>query len=177
MVTVLAVLMAAGCLAFAAVNVFFEVTDRFDQGPAADYASGLSVVNWLVVVVKVVVAAVALLSVSPRPGMPRRLLGVALWGAFATLGVYGLGSVLQAVGMATGIAGSMQDVTLGGIGYVLGFLLAAAGFGVLAVTHSRRHGLSRRVVVLGALGAPVALGLLLIVAPALLVAFGVWPDS
>jgi hypothetical protein len=177
MVIVVAVLMAAGCLAFTAVNVFFEVTDRFGDGPAADYASGLTVMNWFVVVLKVVGAAVALLSVSRLPSpVPPVLLGVALWGAFTTLGVYGLGSVLEAVGMATGVAGTIEDIDLAGIGYVLGFLFAAAGFGVLAVSYSRRNRLPKRVVALGALGAPVTLGLVLLAVPALLVAVGVMPD-
>ena len=56
--------MALSCLGFAAVNVLFEITDYFVGGPYAEYASEISVANWSVVVLNVVGAAAALLSVA-----------------------------------------------------------------------------------------------------------------
>jgi hypothetical protein len=170
-------LAALCCVGFAAVNIVFEATGRFSDGPYADYASGLSVANWVVTGLKGLGAAAALLSLTARPRLlPPRALGVMLWGAFATLAVYALGSVVQAIAMVSGLAGDADEITLAGIAYVSFFLLLAVAFGVLAISHSRRFGLGRRTVVLGALGAPVLLGVLLMGIPAVLVAVGVMPS-
>lgn len=175
-VTVIGCLTALCCIGFAVVNVVFEVTGRFADGPYAAYASGIAVMNWLVVGLKVMGAAVALLSVAKRPRfLPPALLGVLLWGAFAMLGVYALGSVVQAVGMASGLAGTADQIDVAGIGYVLFFLLLAAGYGALAISYSRRFGLRTGVAILGVLGAPVVLGLILLAVPTLLAALGLMP--
>ncbi|MFJ2028188.1 hypothetical protein [Streptosporangium sp. NPDC087985] len=175
-VTVTGRLVALCCIGFAVVNIVFEMTDHFADGPYAAYASGIAVMNWLVVGLKTMGAAVALLSLAKRPRfLPPALLGVLLWGAFAMLGVYSLGSVVQAVGMATGLSGTADQIDLAGVGYVLFFLLLATGYGVLAISHSRRFGLRKGVAVLGVLGAPVMLGLILLAAPLLLAALGLIP--
>jgi len=177
-VTVIGRLVALCCIGFAVVNIVFEMTDYFADGPYAEYASGIAVMNWLVVGLKTMGAAVALLSLAKRPRLlPPALLGVLLWGAFAMLGVYALGSVVQAVGMATGLSGTADQIDLAGVGYVLFFLLLAVGYGVLAISHSRRFGLRKGVAVLGALGAPVGLGLILLAAPLLLATIGLIPAS
>src|SRR5215203_2586173 len=67
-VTAIGILMALWCLGFAVVNVVFEITGHFAGGAYAWYASGLSVMNWLVAGLKVLGAVVALLSVARRPG-------------------------------------------------------------------------------------------------------------
>jgi hypothetical protein len=171
-------LMALCCIGFAVVNIVFELTDHFADGPYAEYSAGIAVMNWLVVGLKAVGAAVALLSVASRPRfLPPVILGVLLWGAFAMLAVYAVGSVVQAIGMASGLAGSADQIDLAGVAYVLFFLLVAAGYGVLSISYSRRFGLPKVVVVLGALGAPVALGVILLAVPMLLAAVGVMPAS
>jgi hypothetical protein len=171
-------LVALCCIGFAVVNIVFELTDHFADGPYAQYSTGFTVMNWLVVGLKVVGAAVALLSVAGRPRLlPPVVLGVLLWGAFAMLAVYAVGSVVQAIGMASGLAGSADQIDLAGVAYVLFFLLVAAGYGVLAISYSRRFRLRKGVVVLGALGAPVALGVILLAVPMLLAALGVMPAS
>lgn len=176
-VTVVAWLMATWSVGFALVNLGQLVTNRFAHGRAADYAAGLVVLVWIVVVLKVVGAAVALLSVSRRPGrVPPRLVALLVWGAAALLGVYSLGNVVEAIGMLTGLMGSRDDITPAGLGYVGFFLVGAAGFGVLASSFSRRHPADRRAVVIGLLGAPLLLGLILLAIPMLLVAVGVMPD-
>src|SRR3712207_7496126 len=56
--------------------------------------------SWLVVGLKLLGAAVALLSVTKRPPfLPPGLLGVMVWSVFATLAVYVLGGMAQALGM------------------------------------------------------------------------------
>ena len=171
-------LMALCCIGFAVVNIVFELTDHFADGPYAEYSTGFTVMNWLVVGLKAVGAAVALLSVADRPRLLRPvLLGVLLWGAFATLAVYAGGNVLQVVGLASGLTGSAGQIDLAGIAYVLFFLVVAAGFGVLAISYSRRFRLRKGVAVLGALSAPVALGAILLAVPGLLTALGVMPAS
>ncbi|MEV0809623.1 hypothetical protein [Micromonospora sp. NPDC050200] len=169
-------LVALCCIGFAVVNVVFEMTGHFADGPYAEYVSAITVMNWLVVGLKTMGAAVALLSVAERPRFlsPARL-GVLLWGAFATLGVYALGSVVQAVGMASGLTGTADQIDLAGVGYVLFFLLLAVGYGVLAISYSRRFGLRKGVAVLGVLGAPVVLGVILLAVPMLLAALGLMP--
>ena len=66
-------------------------------------------------------------------------------------------------------------VTPRAILYVLFFLVGAALFGVLAVWFHRRHHLEWTVVVAGLVGAPLLLGLLLAVAPAILARLGPLP--
>jgi hypothetical protein len=171
-------LMALCCIGFAVVNIVFELTDRFADGPYAEYSTGITVMNWLVVGLKAVGAAVALLSVASRPRfLPPAFLGVLLWGAFAMLALYGVGSLAQAIGMASGLTGRADQIDLAGVAYVLFFLLLAAGYGVLAISYSRRFRLRKGVAVLGALGAPVALGVILLAVPMLLAALGVMPAS
>jgi len=175
-VTVIAGLMALWCIGFVVVNVVFESTGHFDDGPYAEYASGITVMNWLVVGLKVLGAGVALLSVANHPRfLSPALMTVMVWGAFATLGVYALGSVAQAVGMIAGLTGTADQVDVVGMGYVLFFLLGAAGFGVLAISYWRRHRVRKRFAVLGVLGAPMVLGLILLVVPTVLAALELMP--
>lgn len=170
--------MAVWCVGFATVNIVFEATDHFADGPYAEYAAGFTVLNWLVAGLKVLGALVALLSVTRTSKLvPPGALAVLVWGAFATLGVYALGSVVEAVGMVSGLMGTPDQVDMAGLGYLLVFCVVAAGYGVLAVSYSRRHGLGRGVAVLGVLGAPVVLGLILLVVPALLASVGLMPAS
>jgi hypothetical protein len=165
-----------GLIGFALVSIVFEIAGRFADGPYAEYASGFSVMNWIVVGLKAIGAAVALLSVAKRPALASpAVMTVLVWGAFATLGVYALGSVVEAVGMASGLLGSPDQIDIAGIVYVLFFSLMAAGYGVLAISYSRRHGLRRGFAILGVLGAPVVLVLLLLAVPALLALFGILP--
>ncbi|NUO59967.1 MAG: hypothetical protein HOV78_25160 [Hamadaea sp.] len=174
-VLVTAWLVALCCLAFATVNVVFEATGHFADGPYAEYSSAISAMNWLVVGLKVAGAAVALSSIARRRSSPV-VLGLLVWGAFALLGIYALGSVVQAIGMVSGLAGSADQITVAGIGYVLFFVLIAAGYGVLAISFSRRTQLRKGVAVLGVLGAPVVLGFILVAMPMLLTALGLMPS-
>lgn len=175
-VTVIAALMALWCIGFAVANIVYESTDHFAGGPYAQYASAFTVMNWLVVGLKALAAAVALLSVASNPRFPPPpLMTVLVWGCFATLGLYVLGSVAQAVGMVSGLAGTADQIDVAGVGYVLFFLLAAAGYGVLAVSYSRRLGVWKGFAVLGVLSAPVVLSLLLLAIPTLLAVLGLMP--
>lgn len=170
-------LVAAWCLGFAAVNVTFEATGRFDDGPHADYAAALSVMDWVVSGLKVLGASVAWLSVtSRRVHVSSRVVAVMVGGAAALLGLYCLGSVVEAVGMLTGAVGDADDVNTRNVGYLSLFLVAAAGYGVLAVSFFRRYEIGRREALIGALGAPVVLAVLLVAVPVLLVRLGLMPD-
>jgi hypothetical protein len=55
---------------------------------------------------------------------------------------------------------------------VLAFLLAAAGFGILATSYARRAELGAREMLIGVCGAPVVLGSVFVVLPAILRAVG-----
>jgi len=100
---------------------------------------------------------------------------VLLWGAFATLALYAVGSVAEAISIVLSLTGNGDEIDPAGIGYVSFFSLVATGYGVLAVSHARRHGTRKGLVVLGVLGAPVVLGLVLVVIPRLLAALGLMP--
>ncbi len=100
-----------------------------------------------------------------------------MWAAASTLVVYALGSVVQAVGMATGIAGSVESIDPAGLLYVVGFLIAGAGFVFLAVSHSRRSGLGAAMALLGSVGGLIVLGVLLFALPLLLSALGIMPSN
>jgi hypothetical protein len=176
-VTLVGCLTAVWCLGFAAANFLFEVTGHFARGALAAYAPGISVVDWFVFSLKLLGAAVALLTVMRLPSrVSPGAVAVLAWGATALLGLYSLGNVLETVGMATGLTGSADQITVRSLGYVLFFLLAATGFGTLTVSFSRRYDVGRRAMFLGMLGAPVLLGLILLALPRLLVATGVMPD-
>lgn len=177
-VVAVAVLMALGCLAFAGANVVFEATDRFAEGRYAAYADGLSVMNWVVTGLKVLGAAVALLSVAARPvrGLSPWVMSLLLWGAFSTLALDALGSMVEAATMLAGTSGDAADLGVRSVAYLLGSIVSAAGFGVLAVSYLRRHAVARATVALGVLGAPVLLGVLFLGLPGLLVALGVMPS-
>ncbi len=172
-VVAVGLLVALWCAGFAVINVWFEATDHFGVGQYADDATALSVANWCVAVLKVAGAAVALLGVSRTPRfLPPRIVGTLLWAAFATLAVYVAGSVVQAVVMLTGVAGGAEQVDASAVGYVLAFVLGATGFGVLATSYARRAGLGTRVMLIGVCGAPVLLGSVLVILPAILGAVG-----
>lgn len=170
-VVAVGVLVALWCVGFAAISVWFELTDYFGTGQYAQDTTAISVMNWFVAVLKLVGAAAALLSVYHRLVAPR-IVGTLLWATFATLTVYVTGSLTEAVGMLTGIAGDADRVDARSVAYVVAFLVAATGFGVLAVSHARRTGLGTRVKVLGACGAPLLLGTVLVILPAILRAVG-----
>lgn len=165
------VLVALWCAGFAAISVWFEVTDHFGTGRYADDKTAISVVNWFVVVLKVGGVALAILAVHPRLVAPRTV-GILLWAAVATLTVYVAGSITQAFVMLAGIAGDAHEIDTGSVAYVFAFLLAAAGFGMLATSHARRAGLATRIKVIGACGAPLVLASVLVILPAILRAVG-----
>ena len=175
-VTAIGILMALWCLGFAVVNLVFEITGHFADGAFAHYASGISVMDWLVAGLKVLGAVVALLAIARRPGLVSpAVVTVLVWAAFATLAVYVLGSLAEAAGMGLGLIGGAGQIGTRSVAYVLFFLVAAAGYGVLAISYSRRHPHGTSLAILGVLGAPAVLGLLLLAVPALLAAFRLLP--
>ncbi len=175
-VTAIGILMALWCLGFVAVNIVFEITGHFAEGAYAHYASGISLADWLAAGLKALGAVVALLSVAPRPRLVSpAVVTVLVWAAFATLGVYVLGSVAEAAGMVLGLIGGADKIDARSVAYVLFFLVAAIGYGVLATSYSQRHPHGKRLVILGVLGAPVVLGSLLLAIPAVLAAVGLLP--
>jgi hypothetical protein len=177
-VVVIGWLMAAWCLGFAVVNIVLEATNHLAGGEYAEYTAAFSVMNWLVVALKLLGAGIAALSVSRRPPpVSTKLLGVAVWGVFATLAVYVVGGVGQAIAMTSGAMSGVDRIDLLDIAYLVFFLLAAIGWGVLATSYSTRHGLGRGVAALGVLAAPALLGLLLVAMPMLLAALDLMPTS
>lgn len=75
--------------------------------------------------------------------------------------------------MAFSDPGGIESASLA---YLVFFLAAAVGFGVLAVSYSRRTHAGRAHAVLGVLGAPLVFGALLVGAPAALSAMGLLPS-
>ena len=123
---------------------------------------------------------VALLAVDHRPRLlAPRVVGTLLWAAFATTGVYVLGSALQSKKalMLAGLVGNADEIGFVAVSYVLLFLVAAVGFGILAISYARRARLGKREMLLGAVGAPVVLGGVLVVLPAILTASGLLAPS
>jgi hypothetical protein len=172
-VVAVGLLAALWCAGFAGISVWFELTEHFATGQYADDASGFSVANWIVTVLKLGAAAVALLAISRTPRLlTPRIVGTLLWGAFATLALYVVGSIVQAVVLLTGTAAEADQIDASAVGYVLAFLLAATGFGILAISYARRAGLDRRVMWIGACGGPLVLVSVLVVVPAILGAVG-----
>jgi hypothetical protein len=177
-VIVVGLLVALWCAGFAAISVWFELTDHFAGGRYAEESTALSVADWFVAVLKVVGAAVAVLAVRPTPRfLAPGVVGTLLWAAFATLAVYVVGSIAQAVAMLTGVAGDAEQLDAPAVGYVLAVLLGATGFGILATSYARRAGLGARVILSGICAGPVVLAGVLVVLPAVLSAVGLLPGS
>ncbi|MEX5717344.1 hypothetical protein [Geodermatophilus maliterrae] len=172
-VVAVGLLVALWCAGFAGISVWFELTEHFATGQYADDATAISVVNRFVAVLKLVGVAVALLAISRTPRfLAPRIVGALLWAAFATLALYVVGSIMQAVVVLTGLAGEADQIDASALGYGLAFLLAATGFGILAASYARRARLSRRGMWIGACGAPLVLGSVLVILPAILRAVG-----
>jgi hypothetical protein len=170
-------MIALWCVGFAAVNFAYGVTGRLEDGDYGEYATGLAVMSWLVLIIKLVGAAVAVLAVRPLPRfLSPRTEGVALWGAAALLVIYSAGNVVQAVGMLVGVTGGRDDITLLGLCYVAFFLLGAVGYAVLARSFARRYRISRSAKIVGLLGAPLALAVLLMAMPLLLARLDLLPN-
>ena len=161
-------LVALWCAGFAAISVWFELTNHFETGQYADSETAISVVNWFVTVLKLVGTVLA---VHPRLIAPRAV-GTLLWAAFATVTVYVVGSITEAFVMLAGIAGDADRIDARSIAYLLAFVLAAAGFGILATSHARRAGYGTGIKVIGSFGAPLVLGSVLVILPAILRAAG-----
>jgi hypothetical protein len=177
-VRVIGLLTALWCAGFAVVNVVFELTHRFSDGPYAEYAAGITVMNWLVVGLKALGATVALLSIADRSRWPSpTALTVLVWGAFATIAVYATGSVAQWIGMASGLTGRTGQLDAAAVAYVLFFIAAAVGFGILAISYYRRHQVRKTFAFIGVVGAPVMLLLVLVIVPTVLVGLGVMPTA
>jgi hypothetical protein len=179
---------AAWCVGFAGLSAWQVAADLVGQPAAprryAADASGLAVMGVLVGVLKLAGAAVALAAVlvrPGRPGRPRQLLGVGLWGASGLLGLYSAGNLVITVGTISGLLApsaawtAAGGVTVKAVGYVLFFLVGAALFGVLAVWFHRRHQLGWATVVAGLAGAPLLLWVLLVAAPEVLGRLGLLP--
>lgn len=118
LVTTVGVLAAVWCAIFAAISVWFEVTDKFATGPHAAEAEAISVMNWYVAVLKLLGVAVAVLAVTQPPKfLQPKAVGTLLWAAFSTVVIYVAGSLTQAAVMLTGVAGDAErlDLASGGM--------------------------------------------------------------
>jgi hypothetical protein len=172
-VKVLAWAVAAWCVGFAVVNVVFEITGRFSDGPYAALAGGLAVMSWLVVALKLLGAGTAVLTVSRRPAwVSVGVRTVLVWGAFALLALYSAGNLVK---LGELMLTDLGRIDLRWLGYVGFFLAGAAGYGALAVSFARRARARKAHMVLGVLGAPLLLAGLLLAAPAVLSAMGLLP--
>jgi hypothetical protein len=85
--------------------------------------------------------------------------------------------MVEAVGLATGVVGSREQIDTASIVYVLAFCLAAAGFVVLAISHSKRSGSGVGTAILGSLGGLIVLGVILYALPLVLSALGIMPSG
>lgn len=166
---------AAWCLGFAAVSGWQLATGREPDDRLAGYADGIAAMVIFVLVLKVVGAAMALLAIRSQPlRMSPRLLAIGLWGAFGLLAIDSAGSVVIAVGNMTGLMEpsaaweAAGGVTPRSILYVLFFLVGAILFGVLAASFHRRHRTPWTAAAIGLLGAPLLLGVILVIAPRIL---------
>lgn len=159
---------AALLAAFALANVAFELTSHFVDGPYGRYAAQLSVMDWLMVALKLVGAGIALLSVSRHRLLPIGLLGTLVWGGFATLGVYAAGNIVESIGMAIRLIDPGRPIRLLDVGYVVFFAVVAALWGVVAISYARRSRLHRLPIALGVLGAPALIAGVLLVIPTML---------
>jgi hypothetical protein len=165
----------AWCLGFAAVSGWQLAAGREPDGPFAAYTEGIAAMIILVLVLKILGAVMALFAIRSQPlRMSPSLLAIGLWGAFGLLAIDSAGSIVLAVGNITGLMEpsaaweSAGGVTPRSILYVLFFLVGAILFGVLAGSFHRRYRTPWTAAVIGLLGAPLLLGVVLVIAPRIL---------
>jgi hypothetical protein len=167
---------------FAALNAWQLTTGRFPGTEYPGYATALTVMSAVVLVLKLLGAGLALASLRAVERRRRWALAAALWGATSTLGLYSAGNVVITVGTVSGMIApspawqAAGGLTLRAAGYVLVFLIGTALYAVLAVSFEQRHGRQSTALATGAIGGPVLLGGLLGAAPALLQAAGLMPS-
>lgn len=173
---------AVWSLGFAAVSGWQLISGPGKGTAYAAFATGLAVMISLVLVLKLAGAVLAVAAIVPsRLGLPVRLTAMGLWGAFGLLALYCAGSVVIAVGTASGAVGPSAAWTAAGgitgrsLWYLLFNLVGATAFGLLAYGFHRRHRLRWTVAVVGLVGAPLLLALVLGVGPAILGALGLLP--
>jgi len=169
-------------LGFAAVSAWQLASGPGESTRYAEYATGLAVMIGLVLVLKLVGAVLALAAITPRGlGLPAPVTATGLWGAFGLLALYCAGSVVIAFGTESGVLEPSAAWTAAGgvtgrsVLYVLFNLIGATAFGVLAFTFHRRHRLRWTVAVIGLVGAPLLLALVLGGGPAILSVLGLLP--
>jgi len=178
-IKVIAILLAAWCLGFAAVNAWQLATGRLTDDDFRGYTTALVVASIVVLLLKLVGAGMALVSLrTVHHRRVRWLLGAALWAATSTLALYSAGNLIITLGTVTGLLEPTAawegagGVTIRAVAYVLFFLAGAAMFAALTVSYHRRHRLRWTAVAAGITGPPVLLGGLLVVVPALLETVG-----
>jgi hypothetical protein len=172
--------LAAWATAFAGVNVYLQFGGIAADNPLRDVWGALTVMNLSVIVLKLAGAATALASVQAwGRRLPNWLLTGFLWGAAGLLVLYAVlnfGVMIADRGLtaATPLAGGQFIVP--GWAYVTFFGVPGLLFAAAGRDYRRRSGTSSRWVVLGLVGAPALLGIILYGLPALLQAAGMLPS-
>jgi hypothetical protein len=177
------VVAAMWSLGFAAVSVWQLVVGPGEGTRFSAYAAGLAVMIAVVLVLKLVGALIAVAAVTRGElGLPARGVALGLWGAAGLLALYAAGSIVIAIGTVGGaVEPSAAWTAAGGVTersllYLLFVLVGATAYCVLAIAFHRRHRQPWTVAVAGLVGAPLLLGLLLGVAPAILGMVGLLPS-
>jgi hypothetical protein len=171
---VIGVLFASWCVGFAAVNAWQLGSGSLSSDRFGDDATVLTVASVLVLILKLVGAAIALVSLRPVQPRMRWPLGAALWAATATFVVYSAGNLITTLGTLVGALEptaaweSAGGLTIRSVAYLLFFLAGAVMAAVLAVSYHRRHRLHWTAVAVGGGCGPALLGALLVGLPSLL---------
>lgn len=176
----LAVLAVLWCLTFAAANVGHLATGSLTSGEWAPYASGIQIMSVVVLLLKLIGAAMALLSLRNTP-RASWLLATALWTMAALVVLYALGNVAITVATTTGVTSpsaawaATGGVTTRTVGYIAFFLAGAPVFTAIAASYHRRRRPGTSAFLTGLIGAPLVLAGLLLAIPAALTAAGLLP--
>lgn len=180
-IRVVAYFAAAWCLGFAAVSAWLLATGPASGHALEEHGAGLAAMNVLVLLLKLAGAWLAVASVRRHTRLPPALLAAALWGAAGTLLLYSVGSLAIAFATTSGLvapSAAWQEaggVTARALLYVAFFLVGACMFTVIAASYHRRTRARWRVALVGLLGAPAMLGVVLVVAPWILTLVGLLP--
>jgi hypothetical protein len=170
---------ASWAVAFAAVNVYLQLGGVDGDNPLREVWSAMTVMNLSVIALKAAGAALALAAVSQwGRRLPTWLVTAGMWGAGGLLLLYAgvnAGALIADGALTSALPLVGGEFAVPGWSYAAFFAVPGVLFAAVARDHQRRSGTASRWMLLGLLGAPALLAMVLLGLPWLLTVTGLLP--